>query len=99
MGTDRFPQVIRRHLFSFGLQSKSSIPTQIRPRRKENEEPHANTYVATSIRAKYATDDEPEETERVQMELAHATIRRPDSERRAERGRRSMRLGKYVPSC
>jgi len=62
--------------FSFGLQSRSSIPASCRPRRKGNEEPRANTYVATSMRSKHATDDEPEETELVEVELAHATIRR-----------------------
>jgi len=51
------------------------------------------------MRSKRATDDEPEETERVEVELAHATVRRSDSERQEARGRRSMRPEKRVPSC
>ena len=62
--------------FALESQSRSNIPPCNRPRRKENEEPRANTYVATSMRSKHATDDEPEETELVEVELAHATIRR-----------------------
>src|ERR1700759_4848772 len=45
-------------LFSFGVQSKSSIPRRSQPRRKGNGEPHANTYVATSVRSIHATGDE-----------------------------------------
>lgn len=77
--------------FSFGLQSRSSNPPQSRPRPKENGESHANTYVATSVRSKRAIDDEPEETERVESELARATIRQLGSICQAVLERRSMR--------
>src|SRR5215472_343339 len=69
--------------FSFGLQSKSSIPPQRRPRRKGNGEPHANTYAPTSIHSKDAINDEPEETERVETGQDRSTIRQTDSAHQA----------------
>jgi hypothetical protein len=61
-------------LFSFGVQSKSSIPTRSQPRRKGNGEPHANTYVATSVRSTHATGDESEEIQPAEAELVLAML-------------------------
>ena len=60
--------------FSFAMQSKSSIPTWSQPRRKGNGEPHANTYVATSVRSIHATGDESEESEPAEAELVLAML-------------------------
>jgi hypothetical protein len=69
--------------FSSGSQSKSSSPTQSRTRRKENGELHANTYVATSVRSKYAIGDGFAEIEPAEEVPAIAMPRQPGTERQA----------------
>ena len=86
-------------LFSFGVQSKSSIPRRSRPRRKGNGESHANTYVATSVRSMHATDDESEETQPAEAELVLAMLHQASLGRPIAQVRRSMRPGRCVLSC
>jgi hypothetical protein len=69
--------------FSSGSQNKSSSPTPSRPRRKESGEFRANTYIATSVRSKYAIGDGVAEIEPAEEVPALAMPRQPGSARRA----------------